>query len=309
MPTYLEKGAHLGEELPRFVRDLVASPPARGEGLNLWFYKVARLLHAFRSKSEIEDLLSAAVAGQSVKQNEILRAIERSEATAWDPEATRGSTGSVQGERPRLWPVVNSEQREAIIAGGDGLVDLWEMSPVRFNDSAPHTEEVIDALFPGNPLLCIGQSNSLFATRRREALRGRLSESQLIVPSPMTQGIGRTQEGKPSEHSLENTGPRRFLVVEQDAGTSDEQAAVLLHLAKKGPLAAAVHSGSKSIHGWFVVAGRSEERNRAFMELAVSLGADRATWTRSQFVRMPGGRRDNGNPQTIYFFNPAVIPL
>src|SRR5690349_17937377 len=30
---------------------------------------------------------------------------------------------------------------------------------------------------------------------------------------------------------------------------------------------------------------------------AVSLGADPATWTRSQFVRMPGGRRDNGKVQ------------
>ena len=40
---------------------------------------------------------------------------------------------------------------------------------------------------------------------------------------------------------------------------------------------------------------------------AVALGADRATWTPSQFVRMPGGTRDNGRAQTIYFFNPGVV--
>ena len=40
---------------------------------------------------------------------------------------------------------------------------------------------------------------------------------------------------------------------------------------------------------------------------AVSLGADRATWTRSQFVRMPDGTRDNGNRQAVYFFNPEVL--
>jgi hypothetical protein len=45
----------------------------------------------------------------------------------------------------------------------------------------------------------------------------------------------------------------------------------------------------------------------SFMRYAVMLGADRATWTRSQFVRMPDGTRDNGNRQTVYFFNPAVI--
>jgi hypothetical protein len=82
---------------------------------------------------------------------------------------------------------------------------------------------------------------------------------------------------------------------------------VLLHLATRAPLALAVHSGSKSIHGWFYCQGRAEDRLRVFMRYAVALGADRATWTRSQFVRMPGGTRDNGNPQTIYFFNPEAV--
>jgi hypothetical protein len=52
--------------------------------------------------------------------------------------------------------------------------------------------------------------------------------------------------------------------------------------------------------------------NRLFAIIAVlgsengTLGADRATWTRSQFVRIPDGIRENGNQQTLYFFNPAV---
>ena len=62
------------------------------------------------------------------------------------------------------WPKVNAEQREAAIASGVGLVDLWEISPVRFEDNESHTEEIIDALFPGNPLLCRGRSNSDFDT-------------------------------------------------------------------------------------------------------------------------------------------------
>ncbi len=43
------------------------------------------------------------------------------------------------------------------------------------------------------------------------------------------------------------------------------------------------------------------------MRKAVSLGADPATWTRSQFVRMPDGTRDNGKRQTVYFFNGEVL--
>ena len=214
----------------------------------------------------------------------------------------------VQSVPQPAWPNVNPEQREAVItAMGMELVDLWEMSPVRFEDNDSHREEIIDTLFPGNPLLCIGKSNAVFATQSREEWRGQLSEQQLIVPSPMTSRIGHTQEGKLSEHTLENTGPRRFLVIEQDTGTVDEQAAVLLHLAERAPMALAVHSGNKSLHGWFYCAGQSEDRLRRFMNYALSLGADRATWTRSQFVRMPDGSREDGNPHTVYFFNPEVV--
>jgi hypothetical protein len=270
----------VASDLPRFIRDLLASPPKRGEGLNLWLFRVARVLHPYRGRREIIQLLQAATEGEPIKYGEIERAVEHSAAVAWKP-----------GQRVAVihgpaWPRVNAEQREAVIASGADLVDLWERSPVRFTDNESHAEEIIDQLFPGNPLLCVGESNSQFATLNRESWRGRLSDMALIVPSPMSARTGHTQDGKGSEHTLENTGRRRFLVIEQDSGSVDDQSAVLLHLAARAPLALAVHSGTKSIHGWFYCEGQSEEKLRAFMRHAVSLGADRATWTRSQFVRM-----------------------
>jgi hypothetical protein len=292
---------NLLRSLPLFVRDLLAAPPKRGEGLNLWLFKVARVLHPYRPRCEIVKLLAAATAGEPVKPGEIERAVERSAPVAWRPGQRVAIT------RAPAWPPVNQEQREAVIATGLDLVDLWEVSPVRFEDNASHAEEVIDVLFPGNPLLCVGQSNSQFATCDRESWRARLADMSLIVPSPMSARTGHTQDGKESEHTLENTGPRRFLVIEQDCGNIDEQSAILLHLAQRAPLALAVHSGSKSIHGWFYCAGQSEGRLRAFMRYSVALGADRATWIRSQFVRMPDGTRDNGKRQTAYFFNPGVV--
>lgn len=288
--------------LPQFVRDLLASPPRRGSGLNLWFYRVARVLHPYRDSNEIIELLRAATAGEPVKHGEIERAVERSKAAAWQPgQAAQSAT------RASAWPKVNAEQREAVIASGVGLADLWEISPVRFADNESHTEELIDRLFPDNPLLCCGRSKSDFATRSREECRGKLSTMQLVVSNPMTARIGHTQDGKESEHTLENTDARRFLVVEQDSGTIDEQAAVLLHLAERAPLVIAVYSGSRSIHGWFYCVGQLEEKLRSFMQYAVSLGVDTATWTRSQFVRMPDGTRANGKRQTVYFFNPRVM--
>lgn len=287
-------------QLPTWCADIIANPPRAGEGFHDWLFRAARALwKCGRSGHDIRWVLENATetCGRRVPTREIEDAIRNSRTIAFYPTS---------GQR-KPWPSINSEQREAVIASALGLVDLWEASPVRFDDSASHAEEVIDALFPGDPLLCVGQSSSQFATQRRENWRGRLSKLQLIVPSPMKARTGRTQDRKDSEHCLDNTGPRRFLVIEQDGGNADEQSAVLLHLAAtRAPLALAVHSGSRSIHGWFIAAGQSEDLLRSFMRYAVSLGADRATWTRSQFVRMPGGTRDNGKPQTVYFFDPEV---
>jgi hypothetical protein len=290
------------KDLPQFVRDLLSAPPRRGEGLNNWLFRAARVLHPFRDRGEIIALLEAATAGAQVKAGEIERAVENSAAVSWQP----GKPVAPTPTRTR-WPKVNQEQREAVIAAHGGLVDLWELSPIRFDCTEPLTEEIIDGIFPGNPLLCCGASNDRFSTRTRGEWRGSMASLQLIVPSPMSARTGKTKDGRTSEHTLDNTGPRRFLVIEQDAGTADEQAGILLHLAKKAPLALAVHSGSKSIHGWFYCQGQPEERLKSFMQYAVSLGADPATWTRSQFVRMPDGTRDTGARQTIFYFNPGVL--
>jgi hypothetical protein len=168
----------------------------------------------------------------------------------------------------------------------------------------------VNKLFPGDSLLCVGQSDSDFDTLARKTWRGKLASKQLIVPSPMKARLGRRKkDGKLSAHTLDNTGDRRFLVCEFDTGTTDEHAALLLHLASRAPLVLAVHSGGKSLHGWFYCAGQPEEKLRRFMEYAVTLGADPATWSRCQFCRMPDGTRSNGNRQTVFFFNPRPLEI
>jgi len=291
-----------GKQLPQFVRDLLSSPPRRGDGLHNWLFRTARVLHPFRSREEIIDLIQAATIGESVKPGEIESAVDSSAACAWIPG------GNTRMEKKTiLWPTLDEAKRAGIIASGAGLQGLLPFSSHPRGDVDSRTEEIIDALFPSDSLLCCGASSTSFSTRPRSEWRGKLARLQLIVPSPMSAVTGETKDGRESQHTLSNTGPRRFLVVEQDSGTADEQASVLVHLTKFSPLALAVHSGSKSIHGWFYCEGRSEDDLRRFMNYAVSLGADRATWTRSQFVRMPDGTRDNGNRQSVYFFKPEVL--
>jgi len=221
---------------------------------------------------------------------------------AWQPDSVPSPSS------PRAaWPALSTSLRESIIAEGFGLVDLWELSPVRWYDDRARADEFIDWLFPGNPLLCVGLSKSKFRTERREGFRGMLETAALIVPSPMSKHWGMTKDGKKSAHSLDNTGSRKYLVVEFDQGTADDHAALHLHLASKAPLVCAVHSGGKSLHGWYYAEGQLDARLRAFMEYAVSLGADHATWLRSRFVRIPDGQREDGRRQTVFFFNPEPI--
>jgi hypothetical protein len=287
-------------ELPSFLQDLIAMPPRAGEGVHAWLFRVARQLHAHLPAGEIVNLLENRVqgCGRRVSRKEIEDAVKNSIPCAWQPMGNAAPTQSAA-----KWPRVNQEQRAAILRDNGGLADLWELSKPRIEDNAQRTEEIIDRLFPGNPLLCCGKSQSDFDTKPRDGWRGQLATLSFIVPSPMSAVIGITQGGKESKHTLANTGARRFLICEFDTGTADEHAALLLHLGTFAPLVCAVHSGGKSLHGWFYVHGQPDVKVEKFFRYAASVGADRATWTCSQFVRMPDGTRDDGNRQTVFFLN------
>jgi len=290
--------------LPDFLQAMLLACPSAGSGVHTWLYSVARQLHAHYPAGQIVSMLEerTRTCGRHVPQREIVAAVQDALETAWQPT---GKNCNIITVAPK-WPAVNAEQVEAIVKDGPALADLWELSPVRFEDNAPHSDEIIDALFPGNPLLCCGESAMVFDTKEREAWRGELHRQQLIVPSAMSAATGLTKDGRESKHCLSNTGPRQYLVVEFDQGTFDQHAALLWNLAGYGPLVMAVHSGSKSLHGWFKASGVTEDKLLKFFRYSVTIGADPATWTRSQFVRMPFGTRDNGKRQAVYYFNPQL---
>ena len=298
---------------PPFLCQLLVSCPRAGNGVNLYIYKLARQLHYHHTEDEINEILRSCTdgCGRTVPDEEILRAVQRTKRTAWrpgrGPEALRIDQPQPLRSFTPSWPEANEERREAIIREGYSLADLWQESPCPLENNENHAEEIIDQLFPGNPLLCCGTRKSWVSTRPREDWRGKLSSLQFIVPSPMSARTGFTQDGQVSQRALSNTGPRRFLVVEFDADSTDDHAALLRHLSGEAPLALAVYSGGKSLHGWFFCERQPEQQVQAFMRYAVSLGADPATWTRNQLVRMPDGTRDDGERQGIYFFDPEVI--
>src|SRR5262250_1568402 len=102
-------------------------------------------------------------------------------------------------------PQINFDLIEAIADLGTGLVDLWEASPIRLDSNEPRTDEIIDVLFPRNPLLCCGWNRHRFETRPRRHWY-KLDALQFVVPNPMTALRGLTKTRTRSAHALSNTG-------------------------------------------------------------------------------------------------------
>jgi hypothetical protein len=204
-------------------------------------------------------------------------------------------------------------------------INLAEVSPI--NPSLVKTNEVVSQLF-GLGWLCAGLQRDKPQIRMiNEWLwSNSLSRMAYIVPSRMAKWRGLNKKGEPSVRCDDSIGAREYLIVECDIAKDKPAwkphveawerdgitigiacAGILRHLAQYAPLVLAVHSGGKSIHGWFACRGVQEEKLRRFMEYAVSLGADRSMWRISQWTRMPGGRRENGVRQAILYWDPATI--
>ncbi len=293
----------LEKPLPPWAVDILRAVPARGGGLNRWLMSAAVALRAAgRDRHDIERELSIATAGEPIRAGEIRRAVERS--------AEYVRTGGRHTPPAARWPERDEQARARILAEaeGYGAADLHADSPYQCVADEPMTEKIIDALFPGDPLLCVAAEKTQAVTRPRKSFRGRLSELQFIVPSAMSAPTGLNQNGHQSTRCLNNTGPRQYLIVEQDAGPFDEQAAILAHLATRAPLVLVVFSAKKSLHGWFACRGANEATQKQFFSAAVRLGADPATWTRCQLVRMPDGYRPDAKArQSVLYFAPEVV--
>lgn len=295
-------------EFPPFLRDLIACPPRHKDGVHQWLFRVARQLHAHRDTETIINLLAAATdgCGRPVPEKEIRDAVENARACAWLPSGDAAAP-RVATAAPK-WPERDAERISAIAeADPDALGMLRESSPVKISDHLHDADCLLERLFPGNPLVCVADGVASAITLPRLELAGTAGNYSHMVPSPMTATHGTNQQGRRSTRCLDNTGPRHYLVTECDGGDHPTQAAVIRHLAAIAPLVMVVDSAGKSLHAWWRCQGQPEARLKSFFRLAVSLGADSATWTRCQLVRMPlGWRHEKSKRQNVLFFDYAA---
>lgn len=202
------------ERLPRSIRAILHSCPTRGEGLNNWCIRIAHRLHRCGfaiSESSMEALIDAH-AGAGIKLGEALRAIRKSHPANPRTHTTQAC--------PK-WPQRNLAEIEKIALMNPGLPGLRAVSEVP-GDSL-QTVEILENLFPGNPLLCIGVTLENCETLRLSEWRTIVEGNQFIVPSAMSARVGKTQDGRESYRTMSNTGPRQFLVVEFDFREKDSQ--------------------------------------------------------------------------------------
>jgi len=181
--------------------------------------------------------------------------------------------------------------------------DMIDASPERDLESF-HPRGILERLFPDpDGLICIGESAYSFLTAPLRD-HSRLRQKQFITPAFMLSTHGETKTGKLSMHAKSNTGPRRFIVCDFDEPAPEQHPSIIMHLTRFRPLTMALSSGGRSLHAWFPTT-TSIEDDRLFWRLCIGLGADPALFRNpSQFVRMPNATRDNGNRQSVVFFNP-----
>lgn len=298
--------------IPEWLTDKLATPPDAGAGIHAWLFSVARQLHAHMDAAAVEAVLGAAVArsGRRVPGREIRDAVQNSLGVAWAPGEARNNSGikparivtgdpsvvtTGRGEWPKLDPVARACRIVESSPEVPSLYDLFERSPIMPRKCV---DDWIDWLFPDAEWLCLAQDHPATARSRRPEkwTFGPADECSFIVPSPMTGPSGRGLDGKLSHRCLDNTGPRRWLVLEFDSGTMDEQAALHWHfraacIATGWPrLRLCVLSGGKSLHGWYGPV-TSEEDAYELMYYAAGLGADVSSWNRAALMRLPGGVR------------------
>jgi len=283
------------------AENLLDHPPVNG--VHSWIMKVAWACHkAGLGAQETADAILASESrlrpGREFAPGEIEDAVGKVFGSPVEMAARK---------RQQEFPEYDAGKAQLIFHGNPATIaDLMAKSPVAVNGLEAYP--VLRELFPGGSLICMGLTAWKFITAPLEAFHGNARHMQIMVPACMTAMRGLTQAGKMSAHTLSNTGVRRFLIVEFDYPPLEWQPSLAIHLAGHGPLVMVVFSGNKSLHLWFNAIGVEDHAMLGFFKTACRLGADPAHWrNRSQFVRTPGAKRDNGIVQQILYFDPSKL--
>jgi hypothetical protein len=267
------------------------------------------------SRDEIIDMLGRSVAkcGRHVPEREIRDAVINSFDVAWHPEGKKlekpTRPDAPTPERKERWPQPSrlAKARALSLVSKKGIRTIAQLSEQNKEDWAYTPYEWITRLFPADCLLCMARGSAKDArTLNVKEWARKMDGVNLIVPSPMAAKYGKNKDGRYTDRCLDNTGPRRWLVIEFDPGETKKELMcelnkqAMLHWYLKTSAKAlrwptlklVIFSGGKSLHGWYGPVD-DEDLARELMAYAVMLGADQSTWTACQMIRLPNAIRSD----------------
>jgi hypothetical protein len=273
------------------LAEMLANPPAPGEGRHNWLFTIAASFKAQGADmADVQRRLEAAArdAGWLDRLPEIARDIAKLKNSTFAPSE-------------KVWMPQRSEDARAYALSAQ---------PMFTSDAkAIGARDVLPVLFRADEWVCMAQDQMHATTQKLDDVLPVADRMAFVVANPMRSPAGLTQEGHSSPRSHGNAvspEQRRYVVIEFDTGEPlDAQARLLSALhTPEAPLALAVFSGGKSLHGWFNVSGLPPFEKLRVFRRGVQLGADDSLWDPCKLVRMPGGMRDTGAKQPVLYWEP-----
>lgn len=174
--------------------------------------------------------------------------------------------------------------------------DMWEDSPERLIDDPKEDWRLFLNIFNDEDVLWNGQAKDSgetwhtknFLTVREWKEKG--PKGNFTCPSTFKPGT--------FSRCNEDVLSRKFLVIESDIFSQKDICAVFNFCRKFMKLRAVVNTGGKSLHGWFDFP--SVQVFDVLKQMFPSLGCDKALFTSSQPVRMPGVMRGKKIQSLLY---------
>jgi hypothetical protein len=291
-------------------KQLVA--PREGTGLHQWILWTSRdLLVEGYPPGEVENMIRKAVGIRTTQdvETEIQNAVEGAREFLEDnPEWSGFKQRSTRWVDPLSWvglddPMIRRDRRSLKVNLDPVL--RKKISTYRTITLCTETDFTFGSLFGGIEFWVCGSRDERdipVIQRLSKWTKEKLDRMQFVVPNYFRSPCyGRCDFG---------IGERLFMVVEFDDCPIEEQLSYLDYLGhiKLFPLAMIVFSGHRSAHGWYCCYGQSEHRVKTFCIRAKQLGADKTTYSPSQYVRMPlGWNYKHKTKQEIWYLDQEAL--
>ena len=285
------------------------NPPKRGQGLHQWALKVAML--GVMAEIPLQTIIT-----EGEQKLVGLKPREMEQAVRKASNSTVTSDFVPKPEKPLYAPVIKNPLDAFISGQSSDLAELQRKAPLDVSGVSPADMPyvLLETLYDPNESLFIGDVYTKEVLQVWQWLERDLSLYPHIIPNPMSGKVEQTTEGKDSMRCEAAVSDMRYAVCEMDEVSLDKQVSFWLKCIQiKLPVAAVIHSGGKSLHGWIKVGCGDDHEKWAkdvkgwlFNEFGVKFGFDKACSNKARLSRLVRHDRGEGRIQKLLYLNGAV---